>query len=214
MPIPTPDLDELNPDNNIPEKEAAAIVAALVAFETARKKTLVQGASRAYLRGETVAHKRLLQPLVPEEIKDDVYSFLKTYKGQLDEGYTIIQGEKTYWLKNRTIQEREQIFKIVSEGITEGKSPAVVRKEFQDHFKMQRYQADRIARTETAHVQCRGRDNRYKAHDVEEIKWLCGPAPCQICAPLEGRIFTWDTLPYQQPTHPQCVCDLAPVLKR
>lgn len=212
MPIPDPDLDELNPDNTIPEKEAAAIVAALMAFEDARKKTLVQGASRAYLRGETVAHKRLLTPLVPEEIKDDVYSFLKTYKGQLDDGYTVIQGEKTFWLKNRTMREREQIFDLISKGITEGKSPAVVRKEFQDFMLMQKSQAETIARTETAYVQARGRDNRYKAHGVERVKWLCGPAPCELCSPLEGRVFTWDELPYQQPTHPRCVCDLGPVL--
>ena len=31
---------------------------------------------------------------VSSEVKDDVYKFLKTYQAQINEGYTVIQGEK------------------------------------------------------------------------------------------------------------------------
>lgn len=186
---------------------------AIPKFEEARIETIIAGASKNYLKGTKTAYKRLNKKFVAEEVKDDVYYFLITYQKQLEQGYTVIQGEKVYWLKDRTLAERQKIFDIVSEGITKGKSPEVVKKQFQDYFGMQKRHAEAIARTETAYVQAQGRDQRYKKFGVEKVKWLLGSNPCPKCIPFGGKIFTWDDLPYQQPMHVNCTCDLAPVIE-
>lgn len=210
--IPELDPEELDPDNNIPTELLAILSVSIPAFEKSRIDNLVAGASKEYIKGTKTAYERLGQKFVAEEIKDDVYDFLKTYKKQLNEGYTVIQGEKVYWLRNRTLDERQKIFDIISEGVTQGKPPATVKKEFQDYFGMQKSQAERIARTETAYVQANGRDDHYKKYGVERVKWLLGPNPCPECLDYGNKIYTWDTLPKSQPVHANCSCDLAPVL--
>lgn len=210
--IPEFDPDELDPDNNIPEELLTILLISIPSFEKSRIDNLVAGAAKDYLKGTATAYKRLGEKFVAEEVKDDVYSFLKTYQKQLNEGYTVIQNEKVYWLRDRTLKERQKIFDIISDGVTQGKSPDVVKKEFQDYFGMQKRQAERIARTETAYVQANGRDDRYKKFGVERVKWLLGPNPCPECLDYGNKIYTWDTLPKNQPVHALCTCDLAPVL--
>jgi SPP1 gp7 family putative phage head morphogenesis protein len=185
---------------------------AIPSFEKSRIDTLVKGASKEYLTGAQTAYKRLGKKIIADDVKDGVTEFLKIYKKQLNDGYTIIQGEKVFWLRDRTLAERQKIFNIISEGITQGKTPATVKKEFQDYFSMQKRQAERIARTETAYVQANGRDDHYKKYGVEKVKWLLGPNPCPECLDYGNKIYTWDTLPKSQPVHVLCTCDLAPVL--
>ncbi|MDD3915347.1 MAG: minor capsid protein [Bacteroidales bacterium] len=204
--------EDYDPDNNVPEELIAVLLLAIPAFENARMETIIAGASQNYLKGTKIAYERLGENFVSSDVKDDVYSFLKTYKKQINEGYTIIQGEKVYWLRDRTLTERQKIFDIISEGITKGKAPDVVKSEFQNYFSMQGYQAERLARTETAYVQAQGRDDRYKQFGVKKVKWLLGTNPCPLCAQYGGKIYTWDDLPLQQPAHVNCTCDLSPVL--
>ena len=210
--IPEFNPNDYDPDNNVTEELLAVLLVAIPAFENARMETIIEGAAKNYLKGIKIAYERLDEKFVSSEVKDDVYSFLKTYKKQINEGYTIIQGEKVYWLRDRTLTERQKIFDIISEGVIKGKSPEVVKMEFQDYFSMQGYQAERLARTETAYVQAQGRDDRYKQFGVKKVKWLLGTNPCPLCAQYGGKIYTWDDLPLQQPAHVNCTCDLSPVL--
>lgn len=210
--IPELDPNELDPNSNVSEELLAVLLLAIPTFEKSRIDNLVAGASKEYLRGAKTAYTRLGKQIVVDEVKDSVTSFLKTYQEQLNDGYTVIQGKKVYWLRDRTLAERQKIFDIISEGVTQGKTPATVRKEFQDYFGMQKMQAERIARTETAYVQANGRDDHYKQFGVEKVKWLLGPNPCPECLDYGNKIYTWDTLPKNQPVHVNCSCDLAPVL--
>jgi len=210
--IPDFNPNDYDPDSEIPDELLAALLIAIPTFENARMNTLISGASKNYLKGTKIAYERLGEKFVSSEVKDDVYKFLKTYQAQINEGYTVIQGEKVYWLRDRTLNERQKIFDIVKNGIIEGTNPNVTKKEFQNYFKMQKSQAEAIARTETAYVQARGRDDRYKQSGVKRVKWLLGKNPCPRCQNYGGHIFTWDSLPGETPLHPRCTCDLAPVL--
>lgn len=210
--IPEIDPQELDPNSIIPEELLAVLLEAIPNFEDQRIEIITEGATKGYLKGEMIAHARLDIPFEKGAVKDDIYSFLKTYKKQLDNGYTIIQGEKNYWLRDRTIKERQKIFDIISKGVTEGKSPPKVAKEFQEYFGMAKRDAVTLARTETAYVQAQGRDIRYKKFGVEKVKWLLGKNPCDECKSYGGNIYTWDDLPVSQPAHPRCTCDLSPVL--
>jgi SPP1 gp7 family putative phage head morphogenesis protein len=212
MTIPELDPQDYDPENLIPEEVITVLLTVIPIFENARRESIIAYASKNYIQGNKIAYTRLKKPFKTAKIEDDVYAYLKEYKKQIDEGYTIIQNNRVYWLKDRTLQERQQIFKIISNGIVEGKTPNVVRQEFQDYFSMLKSDAERISRTETAYVQCQGRDSRYKKFGVEKVKWLLGSHPCPKCQSYGGKIYTWDELPYYQPVHPACTCDLSPII--
>jgi len=204
MTIPELDPSDYDPDNQLPEELTTIVVAAILDYESSMNNVLVAGASKGYIIGNKIAYERLEKEFITDEIEDDVYEFVKEYKKQIDAGYTVIQGEKVYWLRDRTLAERQALFDIISKGIIQGKSPNVVTTELQKHFDTSRSYAETLARTETAYVQANGRDNRYKKQGVKKVKWLLGKRPCSRCAPLGGNVFTWDGLPYSQPVHPRC----------
>lgn len=211
--IPELDAEDYDSENDIPEETTSILLAAIPAFETARLNLIVQEASKSYLKGVKTAYFRLGEKFISDDVKDDVYSFLKTYKKQINEGYTIIQGEKVYWLRDRTLAERQKIFDIIKTGILGGKNPNVIKDNFEKYFTMQKSQAEAIARTETAYVQERGIEERYKKFGVEKVKWLLGSNPCPECQRYGGKIYTWDELPYSLPRHVRCTCTLAPVIE-
>lgn len=72
-----------------------------------------------------------------------------------------------------------------------------------------------IARTETARALVQSNLATYRDAQVESVEWLVAD-PCKICAqnggvvvPLGEAFPSGDTEP---PAHPNCVCDVAPVL--
>lgn len=209
--IPEFNPNDYDPDNNVTEELLAVLIVAIPTFENARMETIIAGASKNYLNGTKIAYERLGENFVSSEVKDDVYSFLKTYKKQINEGYTIIQGEKVYWLRDRTLNERQKIFDIIKEGVTENKHQGVIIQEFKNYFSMQESQAEVIASNETRYVKARARDLTYKKSGVEKLRWITASHPCSVCEELDGRVFTWDDMPYQQPVHIHCLCDLEPV---
>lgn len=211
--IPKFKPEDYDSENIIDEKTLAILLLYIPKFEKARMEILIKNCIKSYLKGEQEAFNFLKMVFDSEDAKDAATVFLKTYKKQIEQGYTIIQGEKVYWLRDRVLNERQKIFDIISEGIKKGLPPDQVNKNFIDYFNIQKSQAESLARTETAYVQARGAENRFKKQNVGRVKWLLGPNPCEICLPLGGKIFTWETLPYQIPVHPRCTCTLAPVME-
>jgi len=209
--IPEFNPEDYDSDSNIPKELLAALIVAIPAFEKARIKTIIAGASKNYIKGAKIAYERLGEKLVSSKVKDEAYKFLKTYQEQINEGYTVIQGEKVYWLRDRTLNERQKIFDIIHDGVTENKSKDVITQEFQEYFSMQKTRAELIASNETRYVQARARDAAYKNSGVEKLRWITASHPCSICEELDGRVFSWDDMPYQQPVHIHCLCDLEPV---
>ena len=72
-----------------------------------------------------------------------------------------------------------------------------------------------IARTETARALVQANLVTYREANVESVEWLVAD-PCEICAANDGVVVplgeafpSGDTEP---PAHPNCVCDVAPVL--
>jgi SPP1 gp7 family putative phage head morphogenesis protein len=207
MTIPELDPSDYNQDNEIPEELLLIVAASIKNFEKDRQQTLVVGATKNYLKGVKIAYKRAEKKFVADEVEDDVYSFLEEYQKQIKDGYTIIQGEKVHWLRDRSLAERQFIFDTISNSIRGGEGPIVTGKKLNEYFEMSKRHAELIARTETAYVQSKGRDDRYKKFGVERVKWLLGKNPCPRCASFGGRIFKWDDLPYSIPVHPRCFSD-------
>lgn len=211
--IPEFDPEDYDEDNNIDEKLLILLALLIPNYEKTRVDMLVSGATKNYLNGATTAYKRLKQDIIKDELKTETEKYLAEYKKGLLDGYTKIQGKKVYWLRDRTLNERQKIFDIINEGIQKEKSTDILTSEIQEYFGMQKTQAQVLAINETAYVKARARDIIYHKYDVEEMKWLLGSNPCEICIPFGGQIYTWDTLPYEQPVHIRCNCDLEPVLK-
>jgi SPP1 gp7 family putative phage head morphogenesis protein len=210
--IPELDPSELDPDNTIPEDLTAIIVTAIQLFENKRKDSLIAGAAKNYLTGIVEAYKQVNTKFKTSQFKDEVQEFLKVYKSQLQEGYTIIQGKKVFWLRDRTIAERQLLFDTISTGLNKGNSPADIAKELKKYVDLSKSHAELISRTETAYVQGNARENSYKNLGVKKVKWLLGANPCPECVSLGNQIYNLDELPYSIPRHPRCTCALSPVL--
>lgn len=208
-----PDLDEedYDQDGEIPEETTLILLAAIPTFERVRIELMVQEAAKSYLKGTEKAYAKLGEKFVSDEIKKEAEKYLIEYKTGLLDGYTVIQGKKVYWLRDRTLAERQKIFDTIKKGVAEGNNTNTITKELQDYFNMQKSQAERIAINETAYVQARARDYTYQKYGVEKVLWVVGSNPCHICDELAGQVFTWNDLPYQQPVHVRCNCELEPI---
>lgn len=210
--IPELDAEDYDSDEEIPEDTLLVLLTAIPAYEQARLDLIVQEASKSYLKGTKKAYTKLGEKFSSEDVKIEAEKYLTDYKTGLLDGYTIIQGKKVYWLRDRTLSERKKIFDTIKEGVTKDRSSKSITQELQDYFQMQKYQAETIAINETTYIQDRARDITYQKYDVERVIWVVGSNPCHICEEFAGQIFTWDDLPYQQPVHVHCNCDLDPVL--
>lgn len=206
------DTEDYDPDSEIPEETLLILSAAIPTYEQTRLDLLVQEASKSYLAGAQKAYGKLGEKFVADEVKKEAENYLKEYKAGLLDGHTVIQGKKVYWLRDRTLAERQKIFDIIKDGITKDIGSDQITQELQDYFKIQKSQAETIAINETAYVQARARDITYQKFGVEKVLWVVGSNPCHICEELAGRVFTWDDLPNTPPIHVRCGCDLEPVI--
>jgi SPP1 gp7 family putative phage head morphogenesis protein len=205
--IPAPDPSELDPDNQLTDKQKEIIIAAILLYESSRIDDLLKGASKEYLSGIKEATGKLKVDVLSKEYIKEIKKYLNTYKTQLEDGYTIIQGKKVNWLEKRTLKERQQIFSIISEGLKNGSSIDEIASNFEKYIGMQKKEAHLIADHELRAAKKRASDSIYKKNGKNEFIWIHSDGcPCNICEPLGGQTFTWATVPYEQPVHPGCGC--------
>ena len=76
------------------------------------------------------------------------------------------------------------------------------------------YRSEMIARTETAGAVSAGTIETYRASEVDKVQFLASADACEICADLDGKIYTLleseGVIPGQ--THPCCRCSWIPVV--
>ena len=111
----------------------------------------------------------------------------------------------------------------LARGIAEGKSPVVIARELYKDVghridKIGKVRARMIARTEVirAHHLANVAELRQAAAEMMvEVKaeWsTAGFNVCSICAGMEGRVFTLNEVEGMIPVHPNCRCDVLPVV--
>lgn len=113
---------------------------------------------------------------------------------------------------------KEDLRKMIVEGIQERKGVDTIRREISKHFEgLEKYQADRIARTETANALQEGSMERGRAMGVTGKEWVVTPYgewPCDDCEAAEAA----GVIPMDQdfpggvshpPMHPNCACAIA-----
>lgn len=73
-----------------------------------------------------------------------------------------------------------------------------------------------IARTETADALVQANIAEYRDNEISQIQWLVGD-PCDICAQNANEIVdigeTFSSGDQYPPAHPNCVCDVSPIVR-
>ena len=122
------------------------------------------------------------------------------------------------WLMQRL---EESLFDFVSRGqptaqlVTDliadqiGPKAAQLGDILDDNFREAYNNARRLVRTETARVQTRATQDRYKEAGFTKWRVIAEPDCCEVCADLAEQVFDIDALVI--PAHPNCRCAMAAI---
>jgi len=187
-----------------------------------------------YLRGSNVLKAsvptKAVQKAVQEFVRQYRYKLVeqgiltvsKPIKNQLGDviGFTT---EDINWMEEKPAKMRNQLVDVIEQGIKEGK-PAGFQKlasgkypagtiaaDIQQTVGNYKSDAAMIARTETARCYFGGEYERYAEAGVEYVCFEAAPDCCSMCEPYRGLIMPISSCPHI-PLHPQCRCDIRPVL--
>jgi SPP1 gp7 family putative phage head morphogenesis protein len=117
-----------------------------------------------------------------------------------------------------TESTREFLRGTVTQAMEEGWSNDRLSDELQDNYAFSESRADTIARTETAYADVQGNMDAYRESGmVEQKQWIVGDECCDDCEMLDGEIVGIDEdfpdgAGDSPPLHPNCRCDVIPVL--
>lgn len=98
--------------------------------------------------------------------------------------------------------------------IVTGKKTSDLKKMLIEAFQAQYYEADRLVRTECAHIQTEAARHRYKDAGIEQMEVYVDEdeRTCPICAKHEGeKVNVNEQMPV--PFHPNCRCCMLPVIE-
>lgn len=212
----------------ISAKKAKEIDKALDIYRRKLAKLLLSAVTTAYIKGDTNAQEMLGISISMDLVQKEALEFLVPYGDMLvNEGATIIKGEKIYWLNDHTNRTRQKVLDVITKGIEEGKpvaeiggkkiAPGTIAEDLQNLLIRDKdYEYVRIARTETGRVQNIGTLNRFGKHDVEEVTVLDdeGPASCEACKLANGQVWSLEKASINELEHPNCVRAFSPIIKR
>ncbi len=113
---------------------------------------------------------------------------------------------------------REMLRSAVEDALEEGASNEELANEISGSYAFSEERASVIARTETATADVQGNLEAYRqSGEVASKRWLTAPDCCDECAELDGEeVPLDDEFPNDggdgPPLHPNCRCDVVPVL--
>lgn len=108
---------------------------------------------------------------------------------------------------------RQMLNDRLLETITAGRKPGQLKQDLMQAFDTSFYCADRVVRTECAHVSAIAAQQRYKDAGIEKMQvWASkDERRCDVCAHLHEKTYSvTDISPL--PAHPNCRCTLIPVI--
>lgn len=120
---------------------------------------------------------------------------------------------------DRLWQDKERLGKNLRVGLTQsmilGEGIPQITDRINKGIDTARYNAERVARTETKRVTYCAHDDVYKDTGVEELKYRCANGgdsrTCQYCRADNGKVFKRGEEP-TLPRHPNCRCVYIPVV--
>ena len=129
-------------------------------------------------------------------------------------------SDRIWWNKDLLMQRLEDgIFDFVTRGqptadlMGELIAQQVPLSEFKsildEDFREAYHNAQRLVRTETARIQTRATQDRYKEAGFTKWRVITEPDCCEVCADLAEQVFDIDQLVI--PAHPNCRCAMAAI---
>ena len=112
---------------------------------------------------------------------------------------------------------KEKLAIILKQGITDaivlGKSNKKIIEEVMKKMNVGYNSAELVVRTELQHTVIEGTRQRFKDSGYKQVEWLTAEDEkvCDICRPLDGKLFDVDSTELP-PAHPRCRCDILAVL--
>lgn len=129
----------------------------------------------------------------------------------LDTAWAGTNYSSRIWTNRDALAARLE--KDISDLIVLGKNPTQIKKKLKDDLDVSYRAADRLIRTESAHIYTQASIDSYKKAGVKQVKYLhrgvCS-GKCD-CHSLDGQIFDIGTEP-TLPRHPNCICCYVPVI--
>lgn len=126
---------------------------------------------------------------------------------------TSFKGAK--W-SNRIWQRQDALRGIVArmteDYLLKGQNPTTMISKIRKEFGVSASEAKRLAVTEGARVATEAERQSYQSNGYDEYEYIAEPKACDICRPLDGKIFkVADMLPGENaaPMHPHCRCSTA-----
>ena len=115
------------------------------------------------------------------------------------------------WLYKTELQN--DLEKMLVRTFTRGDNPRVMARELRDRFKVTGYQAERLARTETARLQTAIQKDSIESNGIEQYEYIAEPSACEKkCRPLDGKIYRLDKMVVGKNApvlHPNCRCRIS-----
>ncbi|WP_273478647.1 minor capsid protein [Ignavigranum ruoffiae] len=105
------------------------------------------------------------------------------------------------------------IDKLLLSSMIKGENPRVMARRIRDKTNVMGYEAERLARTEMSRIYSAIQDQSFKDNEIDEYEYIAEPTACDVCAPLNGKIFKVSDAVVglnSQPMHPNCKCSKAP----
>lgn len=152
--------------------------------------------------------------------------FLKQAFGQpvATERVKVLASRSFEDLDGVTKQMAVQMRRVLTDGLTQGKSPFEVAKDLTDVIdEIGERRAKMIARTETIRAHAEGQLDTLEKLGVGEVgvavEWSTSglgktkrgyPSPCAACAPLQGIVLKISEARGMIPRHPNCMCSFTP----
>lgn len=144
---------------------------------------------------------------------DNPFSFLPTrmIRQSLDTAWSGQNYSSRIWTNTNALAAKLE--QDITDYIILGKSRAQIVNQISVDFKVSWNKADRLFRTESAHVATEAAKESYKRANITKVKWIHGNrhCDCPICVERDGKIYDLTSAP-TLPAHPNCVCCLAPVV--
>ena len=111
------------------------------------------------------------------------------------------------------IKLKSKLQEVLMECVLKGYNASKASKILQEEFGVSRSNANRLARTELAHIETVAAQDRYKEYGITKWQVLVSEdeKTCPSCASMEGVIFPIDSTP-PVPFHPNCRCCMIPVV--
>ena len=111
------------------------------------------------------------------------------------------------------IRLKSKLQEVLMECVLKGYNASKASKILQEEFGVSRSNANRLARTELAHIETVAAQDRYKEYGITKWQVLVSEdeKTCPSCASMEGAIFPIDSTP-PVPFHPNCRCCMIPVV--